>query len=215
MDKYNPSDTTPISNCLSKIDEWLDKNYFKGKRNGVFFEAGANDGIRDSISFYFEKYFSWRGILAEPILPLFQACRKNRAADNYFFHGCIGECYKDVELTVPVDNLDNSSLCMTEEHKANLRSFGQGKQYIQYPSMMVPCPRLIWSSGFNHIDLFILDVEGYENKILYSMMMEKVFPEIMVVEFDWSSRQELLNILRPSYDLIAQGQHDFILKRKS
>src|SRR5436190_1037191 len=53
-------------------------------RNGFFIEAGANDGIAQSNTLYFEKYFGWTGLLIEPIPELAQRCRKNRP-------GCVTE----------------------------------------------------------------------------------------------------------------------------
>ncbi|MGB3512174.1 MAG: tetratricopeptide repeat protein [Microcoleaceae cyanobacterium] len=46
--------------------------------NGFFIEAGANDGISQSNSLYFEKYKKWQGILIEAIPDLVAECRINR-----------------------------------------------------------------------------------------------------------------------------------------
>src|SRR5437868_11670811 len=47
-------------------------------RRGFFVEAGANDGVDQSNTFYFEKYMGWRGLLVEPIPELAERCRANR-----------------------------------------------------------------------------------------------------------------------------------------
>ena len=36
--------------------------------NGFFIEAGANDGVVQSNTFYFEKELNWTGLLIEPII---------------------------------------------------------------------------------------------------------------------------------------------------
>lgn len=45
---------------------------------GFFIEAGANDGIDQSNTYYFERYMKWRGLLIEPIPELAERCRENR-----------------------------------------------------------------------------------------------------------------------------------------
>ena len=48
------------------------------KRRGFFVEAGANDGVSQSNTLYFERYLGWRGLLIEPIPELWEKCRRNR-----------------------------------------------------------------------------------------------------------------------------------------
>lgn len=43
------------SNNLSNIDIWLNNNIFHNKKYGTYIEAGANDGVRDSITYFFSK----------------------------------------------------------------------------------------------------------------------------------------------------------------
>jgi FkbM family methyltransferase len=47
---------------------------------GVFIEAGANDGVRQSNTYYFEKIRGWTGLLIEPVPALAAECRRNRRA---------------------------------------------------------------------------------------------------------------------------------------
>ena len=37
------------------------------KRKGFFIEAGANDGVTQSNTLFFERHRGWRGLLVEPI----------------------------------------------------------------------------------------------------------------------------------------------------
>ena len=43
-------------------DKFLNENIFKNKRNGVFIDIGAHDGITYSNSYVFEKQLDWTGI---------------------------------------------------------------------------------------------------------------------------------------------------------
>src|SRR5258708_38179491 len=46
--------------------------------NGIFVEAGANDGETQSNTAYFARHRGWRGLLIEPIPDLAQRCRVTR-----------------------------------------------------------------------------------------------------------------------------------------
>ena len=52
-------------------DKFVDQ-YFKQKRNGVFLEVGAGDGIVFSNSLFFERERNWTGLLIEPTRYLFE-----------------------------------------------------------------------------------------------------------------------------------------------
>ena len=60
------------------------KEYINYK-NGFYIEIGANDGVRQSNTLYFEKFKNWRGILVEPS-KRYNNLIKNRKKKNYFFN---------------------------------------------------------------------------------------------------------------------------------
>lgn len=45
--------------------------------NGIFLEVGANDGIRQSNTYIYEKEYGWKGILIEPSI-WFNKLKDNR-----------------------------------------------------------------------------------------------------------------------------------------
>ena len=53
--------------------------------NGFYIECGANDGVNQSNTWYFEKELGWRGLLIEPIGKVFEELKKNRSNKNFFF----------------------------------------------------------------------------------------------------------------------------------
>ena len=63
-------------NAIDNLDKKL-KKYLNFK-NGFFIECGANDGVNQSNTWYFEKKLNWRGILIEPVPNLFKELKKNR-----------------------------------------------------------------------------------------------------------------------------------------
>ena len=63
-----PPEVKPSLNALDdKLAQYLDFN------NGYFVEAGANDGFKQSNTFYLENARGWKGALIEPIPELYQS----------------------------------------------------------------------------------------------------------------------------------------------
>lgn len=48
-------------------DRYVHEHFFKNKRNGVFVDIGAYDGITGSNSLFFEKELGWSGLCIEPL----------------------------------------------------------------------------------------------------------------------------------------------------
>ena len=61
---------------------FLEKYGILNEKNSFYVEAGANDGIMNSISYYLEKEHNWNGILIDPCSKNIKACKKNRSK-NY------------------------------------------------------------------------------------------------------------------------------------
>lgn len=70
-----------------KQDEYLYKKFFKKKRNGVFFDIGAHNGIKISNTYFFEKNLGWTGVCVEPRDSAFEELEKNRECicEKYVF----------------------------------------------------------------------------------------------------------------------------------
>jgi FkbM family methyltransferase len=64
--------------ALNGLDRKLERHLdFDG---GVFVEAGANDGVEQSNTYFLEIFRGWTGLLIEPEPLLAAACRRNRRA---------------------------------------------------------------------------------------------------------------------------------------
>lgn len=55
-------------------------------KNGFYIECGANDGVNQSTTWYFERTLQWKGLLIEPIQSVFTELKKNRNKKNYFYN---------------------------------------------------------------------------------------------------------------------------------
>lgn len=164
-------------------------DFFKNKRDGVFIEMGAADGILGSNTYRLERDFGWDGILIEPIKEYCDQISKYRKA-SHVFNICIGETEGSVEFT----RIEGYSKLLSgisdqypSEHKDRInrevQSMGQ-KIHVD----MVPCKKLISvlnECSITHVDYLSIDVEGGELSVLKSMCMEEnsnIRPTLISVE---------------------------------
>ena len=78
-----------IKTCLKKFRNFNGYNQLDVKmldyinyKNGFFIECGANDGVNQSNTWYFEKKLNWHGILVEPVGNVFDKLKENRRKKN-------------------------------------------------------------------------------------------------------------------------------------
>src|SRR4051812_7676853 len=69
-----------------KQDKFVNEVIFNNKRNGVFVDIGANDGITFSNSYFFEKQLGWTGLCVEPLESTFQKLKAVRSCK--LVNGC-------------------------------------------------------------------------------------------------------------------------------
>ena len=67
---------------LNDLDKQLEK--YLDFDNGYFVELGANDGVNQSNTLFFEHFRGWTGVLIEPFNTNYKELVRNRSAGNYF-----------------------------------------------------------------------------------------------------------------------------------
>ncbi len=89
---------------LGEIDKKLES--YLSYKNGCFVELGANDGITQSNSKYFELFKNWKGVLIEPHPGEFYECRKNRSNKSKCVNAaCVSFSYTGDSIKLHYSNL--------------------------------------------------------------------------------------------------------------
>ena len=93
-------------NAYHNLDKKL-LNYINYK-NGFYIDCGANDGVNQSTSWYFEKYLNWHGVLIEPIPEVYNELKNNRNNNNYFYnYALVSKNYNQQEINFNYNNKDS------------------------------------------------------------------------------------------------------------
>jgi FkbM family methyltransferase len=107
----------------------------------------------------------------------------------------------DIEFTV-TSHGGNSSVCHSQEHIDELRSYGSTFQKIKVPC--ITYQYFIEKIINKKINILILDIEGHENVILNHMKTLNIeyLPDIIVIEcgYDWTDRKISLKELGYTID---------------
>ncbi len=162
---------------------------FQRKTGGVCVEVGANNGVDDSTSLFFEK-IGWKCILVEPNPIL---CQMIRSARNSLLYECAVSDRRGVATLYVAEGSERahgvSMLSVEEEGARNkIKSYGFTCHPVQVDTRTLDdiLAELTLSSG---IDFVSIDVEGHELEALKGFSIERWKPMIMLVEdnFDFGN----------------------------
>lgn len=188
-------------NGYNKLDvKMLDYINYK---NGYFIECGANDGVNQSNTWYYEKKLNWRGILIEPVEKVFIELKKNRGGKNFFFNNILTS-FKNKKKFIEMLYDEKDSLVTKSAYKIDKKI-----SYIKAKSKTLD-QILDKVNAPKKIDFFSLDVEGDEINVLKGVNFKKYCFEYILIE----TRQlnEIKKILKDKYILkkkLSKGDYLF------
>lgn len=191
--------------------------YLNFKR-GTYIEAGANDGIDQSNTYYFEKYMDWRGLLVEAIPDLADRCRTNRPNSIVENAALVPFGYEQTYVDMTYCNLMSIVKGARKSEAEDLDHIRRGceVQSIESYELRVPARTLnsiLEQHQIGDIDLFSLDVEGFELNVLKGIDFDKYRPNFILVEANF--RPEIDSFLAPVYEPIGMlSQLDVLYKAR-
>ena len=165
LEKYSLSHK---DNKKEKLDLKLDK-IFDHKENGFFIELGANNGLKQSNTYFFEKARNWSGILIEPSLSAYNECKKNRPNSKCYNFACVSSDYENENVMGDF----NGSLMSSVDGK-RMNNSNSNKLTKVKATTLENILNDVSSDNPISIDLLSLDTEGYELQILNGLNIKKV-----------------------------------------
>jgi len=179
--------------------EYVDK-LLKGRRNGVFLEAGAADGEALSNSLFFELHRNWTGILMEAN-PIRVKHLITRNRDAFVVPACLSVTTTPqvVKFTMTatgkggaISSNINRGIWKAFKYYAKSEAFGE--VYVQcFPLMSVAA-----ALNIQHIDYFSLDVEGAEVPVLKTIDWKKLTIDVITIEYN--HQKDILQSLRTLFN---------------
>lgn len=185
--------------------------------NGFFVEAGANDGVSQSNTYYLARRKGWTGILIEPIPQLAQIARRWRP-EAKVEEVCLVAPNRSGQPIMMLD-FDLQSVPLGDSWSASQVSESSLPLDVKKASRIIGVQAetlsgVLARNGNPQIDFLSLDVEGYELEVLRGLNLEEDSPSLILVETDVPN--SVANLLGDSYVLREQcSYHDYLFERKS
>ena len=201
---------------LYEMDRKLEK--YLTHRQGFFIEAGANNGFSQSNTYYLEQLRGWRGILVEGIPELYEQCVLERPRSQVFNCALVDNEFTD-RITMKYANLMSiveGALKSKDADREHISIGQKVQQNLETYEIQVPARTLtsiLDECKVEEIDLFSLDVEGFELNVLKGLDFNKYRPNYMLIEARF--KEEIDEYISDLYIQVDRfSYHDFLYQRR-
>ncbi|HEY0835853.1 MAG TPA: FkbM family methyltransferase [Azospirillum sp.] len=149
-------------------DAFVFETVLGGRRQGVFVDLGAFDGVTWSNTLFFERTLGWSGLCVEASPTIFTLLELNRACR------CLNVAVTDRDGEADFLEVEEGALMMgglCETFTARERAFVESRA-VRHRTVRVPARRLtgiLEELGLFHVDYLSVDIEGGERRIIDSM----------------------------------------------
>ena len=165
------------------LDQILDSIFEKD--NGFYIELGANDGLTQSNTAFFEFSKGWKGILIEPSESAYNECLKNRPASKCYNLACVSNTYANSEIIGDFNGHLMASINGSRSSSENLVS-------VKVSTL----EKILDAEQPAFIDFLSLDAEGYELEILKGVNFNKWRPQYVMIEIYTKDYDSIVDYLR-------------------
>ena len=191
--------------------------------NGFYVELGANDGAKESNSYYFELNKGWKGVLIEPAPNLYLSCVKRRSSNNKVFcNACVSFDYKEEFVQMRYSDSmtisDNLNLDIGDRNKhieIGDQFLNEGETTFSFGAKSATLNSLLVKANApTLIDFLSLDVEGAELDVLKGIDFTKYNFKYMVIECRDINKMDTF-LTKLNYTLEKKiTYHDYLFKYK-
>ncbi|MES2993290.1 MAG: FkbM family methyltransferase [Pseudomonadota bacterium] len=203
--------------ALNGLDRRMEK--YIDYDGGYFVELGANDGVTQSNTLYFERFRGWRGVLVEPTPHNYFKCKANRSSrDLVHCAACVSFGYKEPFVRMIYSNLMtttgdlNSDITDADSHaQVGAKFLPRQEEVVAFGAIARPLNDILLQADAPAIiDFLSLDVEGAEIEVLKGVDHERFkFRYILVECRDLPAMQDYLQT--QGYTLVEKiSEHDYV-----
>lgn len=188
--KYGPS------HFSQGVEEWILKDFFKDRRNGVFVDVGANDHQKGSNTYYLENVLAWSGVAIEPQVK-FAAGYKEHRPRTVFIPLFVSDVSNE-HATLYVTNNDLVS--------SSVREFTEAwGDVTPTTATTATLDDVLDRLKIERIDFLSMDIELGEPKALAGFSIARFAPALVAIEAHVAVRQQIIDYFaRHDYALVGR-----------
>jgi FkbM family methyltransferase len=190
-------------------DKFVNERFFKNKKNGVFIDIGAHDGVSYSNTYFFEKDLDWTGICIEPHPQRFKDLLSIRSNKTI----CLPIAVADFDgsskflqvtgypemLSGLLDYYDPRHLDRVDKEISN-----RGGDKITIDVQVLKLKNILEKYKIVHVDFMSIDTEGSELEVLKSIDFSKVVIDVIMIENNFGENKISQYLISRNYKLIRR-----------
>ncbi len=181
--KYGPSRHSQYA------EEWILRDFFQDRRDGIFVDVGANHYERDSNTYYLETALGWSGIAVEPQTQFAADWHRFRPRSRFVPLFVSDHSDEAATLYVPTNPGAHGMLASMVKEAAQFQ--GDSVEAVQVKTITMD--DLLQASGVSRIDYLNIDIELAEPLALAGLSIERYRPALVSIEAHPPVRQAILD----------------------
>lgn len=217
-----------------ELERWLDAFSSSSSQPVSFIQVGANDGLRWDPIRRFVVRDCWRGVLVEPLKPVYELLRQNysyltkldlrfencavsREAGSIKFWSYSREFLDSLTAEKKLYYLRQSSVNRTQVLRSLSKFENPERLLVCHDTPSVPLQQIV-DHHFPHgrVDLIFIDAEGHDDEVVHSINFDARPPGVIVYENHnlGTKNRDLEAFLIARGYLITRLNDDTVAKRK-
>lgn len=164
-------------------------DFFQGRRNGVFVEVGAYDGVNLSNTYFLEA-LGWNGVLVEANPERYRQCVASRPFSRSVHAAAVSDgSVREIVLSIPIGDGGLDTLAFTEAGEAHKQRVSRSTATVQQVSVPALTLDEILAPLSGPIDVMSIDIEGGELAALKGLDLQRFRPTVLIIEDNSAGRE--------------------------
>lgn len=179
-------------------EEWVIRDYFQDKRDGVFVDVGANDPRTENNTYFLEATLGWSGVAIDAIGEFAPEYARYRPRTRFFafFVSDVSDAVEDFYVPTygPLGATNNRAFAERDGGPLDIRKV-----------RTITLNDLLARERIGHVDFVSMDIELAEPRALAGFDVERFQPGLVCVEAHPPVRQAIIDYFH---------QHNFVVAGK-
>lgn len=190
---YSPIDTARLSKQYGpqkyshNVEEWVVRDFFQDRRDGVFVDIGSADARKGSNTYYLESALNWSGIAVDALEEHASSYREFRPRTRFFAYFVAERSGEPVTLYVPPTTTESSS------YLRDFAALHATSPLAERTVGTITLDDLLSGAGVTRIDFLSMDIEMAEPRALAGFDVDRFRPSLVCIEAHLPVRQQILD----------------------
>ncbi len=178
------------------VEEWILKDFFQNRRNGVFVDVGANHHQTGSNTYYLETAMGWSGVAIEPQVKFAAGYQEHRPRTTF--------------VPLFISNVSNQQATLYVTDFDGVASYD--REFTERWGEVTPTTTttstlddVLDRLKVSRIDFLSMDIELAEPRALAGFSISRFKPSLVAIEAHAEVRQQILDYFaRNEYALVGR-----------